>query len=172
MESVGKGYALWLTPEEPMFSFLEGAISRLSQEYAIPRFDPHVTLVSGIMAPEEEVLANTALLAGALKPFRLELGNVGYFDEYFRCLFVEVVPEDSLIKANRTAREAFRLQMQPPYMPHLSLVYGKLQIETKRVIAASFALLSGKALEIHHLTLYRVTGAPHEWKYIEKFELT
>ena len=127
---IGKGYALWLTPEEPMFSHLAGRISRLSQEYSTPGFDPHVTLLSGITAPEEESLAKSASLAGDFKPFRIELGDISYLDEYFRCLFICVVPTDPISKARHSAREAFEIRDMSPYRPHLSLVYGKLQLYT------------------------------------------
>ena len=169
---VGKGYALWLMPEEPAFSLLAGEISRLSQECSTPRFDPHVTLLGGITVAEAEALASTVPLAESLKPFGLELGEIGYLEDYFRCLFVRVIPTDSLINANQTAREVFRLPNEPPYMPHLSLVYGKLQMEKKKVIAARCGFLSGRALEIRHLTLFRVTGTPDEWKCVEKFRLS
>jgi len=168
---IGKGYALWLTPEEPMFSLLAGEISRLSQEYSTPRFDPHVTLLSGITTPEEEALAKSASLTGRLKPFRIELGEIGYLDEYFRCLFVSVVPTSPILKAHQAAREAFEIRDKSPYSPHLSLVYGELRIETKKGIAAGLGYLAGQALEIRRLSLYLVSGAPHEWKCVERFDL-
>ncbi len=168
---VGKGYALWLTPGEPMFSLLAGEISRLSQEYFTPRFDPHVTLLSGITVPEEEARAQSALLADSLKPFRIELGDIGYLNEYFRCLFVSVVSTDVIIEARQAAQKAFGLRDKLPYTPHLSLVYGKLQIETKKRIAAGLGSLPGQTIEVRRLCLYRISGSPQEWKCVEKFDL-
>ena len=171
MEPFGKGYALWLTPQEPMFSLLAGEISRLSQAYSTPRFDPHVTLLSGITAPEEDAVARSASLAGRLKPFRIELGEIDYLDEYFRCLFVSVIPTGPILKARRAACEAFEVRDNPPYAPHLSLVYGKLGIETKKGIAARLGSLPGQEFEVRGLVLYRVRGALREWKCLEKFDL-
>ncbi|HUX10107.1 MAG TPA: 2'-5' RNA ligase family protein [Terriglobia bacterium] len=171
MEPFGKGYALWLTPQEPMFSLLAGEISRLSQAYSTPRFDPHVTLLSGITAPEEDAVARSASLAGRLKPFRIELGEIDYLDEYFRCLFVSVIPTDPILKAHLSAREAFGLQDETAYLPHLSLIYGKLGIETKKGIAARLGSLPGQEFEVRGLVLYRVRGALREWKCLEKFNL-
>lgn len=171
MEPVGKGSALWLMPEEPMFTLLAGEISRLGQRFFTPFFEPHVTLVGGITADEEEAVAKSASLARLVEPSRIELGEVGYRDEYFRCLFVSVAPADLLIKAHRAALEAFDLQEEPAYMPHLSLLYGKLPVATKGELAAAYSFLSGQAFEVRRLALYRVSGRPQEWKCIGKFEL-
>jgi len=56
-------------------------------------------------------------------------------------------------------------------MPHLSLVYGKLELETKKEIAAALGSLSGRGFELGHLKLYRVSGNPDEWECIETFDL-
>jgi 2'-5' RNA ligase len=170
-EAGRKGCAIWLMPEEPMFSLLRRKISRLSQEFSTPLFEPHVTLLAGIIVPEEECMAKCASLAGCLKPFRIELGDIGCSDEYFRCLFVSVVPADPIIQAHRAARETFNFRDEPAFMPHLSLLYGKLQIETKKGIAAAHRFLSGQALDVRCLTLYQVSGIPHGWKCVGNFDL-
>jgi 2'-5' RNA ligase len=170
MPPVGKGYAIWLMPEEPMFSLLAGEISRLSREHSTPRFDPHVTLVGGITLPEEDALAASASLAGLLKPFRMELGTVGYLDEYFRCLFIRVLSDDAITKAHQAACRAFGLT-DTPYMPHVSVIYGKLRLDTKKRIAKGLGSLSGRMVKVRHLLLYRVSGPLHEWKRAERFDL-
>jgi 2'-5' RNA ligase len=159
---VGKGYALWLTPAEPVFKRFAREISRLSRELSTPRFVPHITLLGRILLPEEIVLSRSALLAGMLDPTRVELGKIGHLDEYFRCLFVTVVPADSIIKARQTACRVFGHQ-NTGYMPHVSLVYGKLSPEAKKRIAAGLSSLSGREFNVRSLALYRVSGVPHEW---------
>ncbi|MEJ2009353.1 MAG: hypothetical protein P8Z30_14565 [Acidobacteriota bacterium] len=168
---VGKGHALWLLPEEPMFSRLGDEISRLSQEYSTPCFDPHVTLLSGITGWEEENLANLASLVSSLKPIRVELGAIGYLDEYYRCLFFNVVPAGAVLNAHQAAQEVFGLRSESAFIPHLSLVYGRLGLEAKKGIAADLSSLSGQVIELGHLKLYRVSGSPDEWGCVETFDL-
>lgn len=170
MTPAGKGYAIWLMPEEPMFSLLAGEISRLSQEHSTPPFDPHVTLLGGITLPEEKALAGSVSLAGLLKPFRMELGTIGYLDEYFRCLFVRVLSDDAITKAHQAACKAFGLP-DTPYMPHVSLAYGKLRLNAKKRIAEGLGSLSGRMVDTRRLMLYRVSGPLHEWKRVERFDL-
>lgn len=171
VEPLGKGYALWLVPEEPIFTLLARKISRLSQKLSTPLFEPHVTLLGGITAPEEEIVGKLASLASWLRPFRIELEEIGYCDEYFRCLFFSVVRTDPVIKAHRAARETFNLRHKEVYMPHLSLFYGRLRVDTKMGIAAACSLLSGQSFRVLSLKLYRVSGSPHEWNRIATFDL-
>jgi 2'-5' RNA ligase len=168
---IGKGYALWLMPAEPMFNLLAGEIARLSREYVTPQFDPHVTLLGGITLPEEDTLARSAALAGSMKPFQVELGEIGYLDEYFRSLFIRVVLSDAIIKARQSACEVFGHGDKPPYMPHVSLVYGKLELETKKRIVTGLGWLSDEAFDVRSIGVYRVNGPLADWKYVERFEL-
>jgi 2'-5' RNA ligase len=168
---VGKGYALWLTPEEPIYSLLAGEIYRLSQEHSTPPFEPHITLLSRIALPEENALAKTATLARIVKPFRIELGEIGYLDEYFRCLYVAVVADPSILRARQAACRVFARQ-NTPYMPHLSLVYGKLLVEFKRRVATGTSSLPSRPFQVSRLTLYRVGGPVRQWKCIKAFDLT
>lgn len=170
--AVGKGYALWLMPGEPLFNRLSAEILRLSQELATPLFEPHVTLLGGITLPEEEVLARAIALAGALKPFQIELGEIGYLDEYFRCLFVRVVPGDHILKAHTAGMQIFGQPGGQPYEPHISLVYGKLGIERKRTIAAGRTSLTGQVFNVKSLAVYQVRGVPSDWKLIKSLEIT
>lgn len=168
---LGKGYALWLVPEEPMFSLLTDDICRLSHRYSTPLFEPHVTLLSGITTEEHDTLEKTASLANSLKPLRLELDGVGYLDEYFRYVFIRVVPTAQVTQAHAAAKEAFGLQNKSPYMPHLSLVYGNLRTEEKKQITEDLGFEKGRIIEVRKLSLFRVSGAPHQWKCIEEFGL-
>lgn len=168
--AVGKDYALWLTPAEPVFNRLSREISRLSRELSTPRFEPHLTLLGRIRLPEEKALAKSASLAGMLKPMRISLGGIEHLDDYFRCIFVGVITGESIIKARRAACRVFG-RPTSAYMPHLSLVYGSLPADVRKRLTADLNSLEGQNLNLRSLTLYRVAGAPREWKCIRRFNL-
>ncbi len=167
---IGKGYALWLMPEKPLFSRLAREIVRLSQQLSTPRFEPHITLLGRIILPEEKVLGRSRRLAGCLRPFRIELADIDHLDEFFRCLFVTVRPVESILRAHRAACRVFALQ-RAPYMPHVSLVYGKLPADRRKEIARGLSLPPGQAFDVRKMALYRVNGPVHQWKCIETFDL-
>ena len=171
LNPVGKGFALWLTPEEPPLVMLARQIARLSQEHSTPRFEPHFTLVAGITRPEEEIQARSIALAKTIRPFQIELGKIGYTNEYFRCIFVQVVPTNRIINAHQAALQAFSLRDVEPYLPHVSLVYGKLDPKTKKRVSAGIDPMRGQTFKVCSFTLWRVAGAPTEWKKLKKFDL-
>lgn len=167
---IGKGYALWLMPEKPLFSRLAREIVRLSQQLSTPRFEPHITLLGRIILPEGKVLGKSAGLAGCLRPFRIELADIDHLDEFFRCLFVNVCPGKAILQARQAACRAFGRQCAP-YVPHVSLVYGRLPLYRRKEIAGSLRPFSGPAFEVRKMALYRVNGPVRQWKCIETFEL-
>ena len=168
---VGKGYALWLVPVEPVFSLLASQIARLSLELSTPQFDPHVTLLSGIALPEEETLARSAVLAARLTSFQIELGEMNCLDEYFRCVYAGVVQEVPILRARQAASEIFGMRDEPSYMPHITLVYGRLRLETRGRIVAELASMVGRRFDVRRLALWRVRGPVREWACVKEFEL-
>ena len=168
---VGKGYALWLVPADPEFGQLAEQIARLSRELTTPQFDPHITLLSGITLPGVETLARSAVLAASLTSFQIELDGISCLDEYFRCVFVGVIPDVPILKAHQVAREIFDMDDEQPYMPHISLVYGKLPQETKERIVAELASMTVGRFEVRRLAVWRISGPVHEWTCIKEFNL-
>lgn len=165
----GTGYALWLMPGGQTYRHLARRILEFSRRHSTPRFEPHVTLFSGITLPEPEAISHAATLARRLAPFEVRLGEVDFTDEYFRCLFLCVLSADALLEAHKTACEVFGLRDQQPYTPHLSLMYGSLPLEVKKRIAAGpSAHLSFQASRLH---LYSVNGRPDVWRPAGTFNL-
>ncbi len=156
------GYALWLVPAGRTHRILTRRILALSRKYSTPRFAPHVTLLSGITTSEHEALSHAAALARQLRPFQIRLTEIGFLDDYFRCLFLRVAPTHAVVSAHRTAKAVFGLQNQPLFMPHLSLLYGNLPIEVKKRVV--FRPSSPLSFEVSGLHLYSVQGPPESWR--------
>jgi 2'-5' RNA ligase superfamily len=165
----GNGYALWLMPGGQTYRQLARRILAFSRRHSTPRFEPHVTLLSGIILPEPEAVSRAATLARRLTPFEVRLDEVAFAEEYFRCIFLCVMPADALLEAHQAACEVFGLCDQPTYTPHLSLMYGSLPPEVKKRIAAGpSARLSFQAVRLH---LYSVNGRPDVWRPAGTFNL-
>jgi 2'-5' RNA ligase len=169
-DPVGKGYALWLMPDQPMFSHLSREVSRLSRQLSTPPFEPHITLLSWIVQPEGMVLRRSTRLADGLRPFRIELADADHMDEFFRCVFVTVRPGKAILTARLAACRAFDRQCAP-YIPHVSLVYGRLPADRRKEIAGSLRQFPGQVLEVRKMALYRVNGPVRQWKCIKTFDL-
>lgn len=164
-------YSLWLMPSGKIYTRLSSIISKLSRNYKTPDFEPHVTLLGGLMGAKEEIIGKTSNLTGHIKPYQLTLTKVDYLDEYFRCLFIKVKKTKLVIDANLEASNFFEYKQYQAYLPHLSLMYGNLPTEVKKEIITkigkSFAI-SFKATSIH---LFSTQGEPADWYRVKEFPL-
>ena len=150
---------------------LAGTILDLSREYATPAFAPHVTLAGGIVGPAREVSSKMRDLARRIPPFPVRLTTVDGLDDYFRCLFVRVATARPIMTANKAAREIYRLEPQPAFMPHLSLLYGHLPSSVKEGIAASLGRRFELEFKVSSLHLYLIKGEPAAWRRMASFGL-
>lgn len=164
-----KGYSLWLMPSGDVYNRLAKTISQLSREYSAPNFEPHVTLIGSLIGSREEILTKTAKVASLIQPYEIRLTEVSYLDEYFRSLFVKVEETRDVLNANLRAREIFKRQEDPRYMPHLSLMYGNFSRRIKEGIIAEIGkecAMSFKARSIH---LFSTSGEPKDWYRVKEF---
>ena len=138
-------YSLWLEPPPALASTSAGFIARYAGASGgrCPTFDPHVTLAGGFVGTEaqakEKSAAIVASLASAFGPLRCDAMEVRVGTRYHQCVYLRMVPTEQLANAHALAARAFGLEpgngWGAPYMPHLSLVYGRLT-ETERECAA------------------------------------
>jgi 2'-5' RNA ligase len=164
-------YSLWLMPTGEVRRRLAEAILDLSRAYSAPPFEPHVTLVGGVAGSAREVAAKMVDLARRIQPFTVRLTAVAGLNEYFRCLFVRVATTHPVMTANKFAREVFNLQQQPPFMPHLSLLYGHLPASAKERIIASLGRQFELEFKASSLHLYLTKNEPPAWRRVARVGL-
>jgi 2'-5' RNA ligase len=157
-------YHLWLMPSGRLYELLAETITTLSRTHRAPRFDPHVTLLGHLPGSEEEIITNTSHLAEQLKPFEVRLITPGFTEDYFRCLFLKIDQSRRLNEAHGLARAQFNREADPPYQPHLSLLYGRYPQSLKEQIAGDLRPeLSGR-FTVDRLDLIRAESeAPTDW---------
>jgi len=166
-----KGYSIWLMPTGRVYYQLSELISQLSKKYSTPNFEPHVTLLGNLIGPGEDLISKTLKLVEQLKSFEIKLKKADYFDEYFKCLFIRAGKSKEVIKANNIAREIFNLNLDPEYMPHLSLMYGNLNPETKEEILADSGKEFDISFEVKSIHLFSTTDAVKDWYRVKELFL-
>jgi 2'-5' RNA ligase len=146
---------------------LRQTISKLSLQYATPMFPPHVTLLGTLSGEEKHLSSQTQRLAARIRPFQVTLTTVDYLDEYFRCLFLRAEATPTLLEADRAARIIFHREQDPIFLPHLSLMYGNFDIETKKQIVESIGHEFNRSFWVRHLRLFSTTGEPKDWYRVQ-----
>lgn len=167
-----EGYHLLIEPTGSIRIGLEEVINLVAQECGGPVFVPHITLLARIThLPEDEMIETSAALAKMLEPLTLTLGTIGMEDAYFRALYLHVRENESLSLAHARANEAFFMEDENAYTPHLSLLYGNYSEQQKRAASAALPVLDGTSFSVDSFSLYHTPGAVGSWKKIRDFTL-
>jgi 2'-5' RNA ligase len=163
--------SLWLMPCGDVYCRLQETIFRLSQQWSSPSFEPHVTLLGRLEGTEAALQSKTLVLASQLKLMKIQLGKVGFLQEYYRCLFIRVACSRGLINAYRAATETFGVQGKSKFMPHLSLVYADLDSTTKLKIIRGIRCSLHECFPVGSVHLYSTAGPPDQWYRIGEYPL-
>jgi len=165
------GYSVWLTPEGNEALPLKRLIADLSRSLHSSLFLPHVTLLGGVSRPQGSIIDDCRCLAAGMPSFRVHFTGVGWRDSYFRCLYLNVDPCPSLLRARATAVDTCGVVNDRLFLPHLSLAYGEFDEARKRVIACNVIHPYPPGFNVTHLDLVRTQGRPEDWRLIERFPL-
>jgi 2'-5' RNA ligase len=128
--------AHWLIPAEPAHRFFQDLINDLARRYDAPVFEPHVTIYVGANSTDA---VNTTLSKAArdCKRIMLQALEVSHSDEFIKTLFVEFGLNTKLRQLNQVIRSAARDSSDYDLKPHLSLLYKRMSVQTRRQLARS-----------------------------------
>ena len=171
MGSQVEAASLWLMPDGEPGERLGAWIDGLADRFGTERFPPHVTLLSGLSGDEADLAGRTRVAAAALAPVPVHLETVDGREEHFRCLFVRAVETAPLAAAHARAAEAFGRAADPAFLPHLSLVYGRLPEGKKRDLAREAAPVLGVRFEARMLHLWATAGPVPSWRELAVFPI-
>ena len=164
------GVSLWLMPEGEVRDRLSALLDGLAARLGTTPFPPHLTLLPGIAGSTEgDVLAASRTLARGLQPLAVRLVEVEGGAEHFRCLFARATADAPLVSAHAASARAFGRTPDPAFLPHLSLVYGALEPDAKRQLAAALRGAVELAFEARRLHVWRTEGPPGDWQELGSF---
>lgn len=164
--------SLWLLPALPVQSELARRIENLGLRLSTPRFEPHMTLTAPVDLLEGEIIAAAREIAASLAPLTIRFDGIGQTDAYFRCLFLRAEKRRDLLAAHEHACAQLGRAPEADFMPHLSLVYGKLTQETKAALTEEITPRAPTTIVADRVGICGLVGSPDAWKVIGPFALT
>ena len=167
-----EGYSLWFMPGGEVRDEVKALIEKFARELGTDPFLPHVTLLGQVKDVEAHIIKKTARLANSLNAFSITLNEAAYSDEYFRCLYLSARKEPALMSANLKARVAFGKMDAARFMPHLSLVYGDIDVSKKERIITEVGSSAEYSFPVSKISLFLTSGSPCQWRHIEDFSFT
>lgn len=153
-------------PDDAAYHKLNELILKLSEHYGTPKFEPHVTLLSGIQMPKEEAMAIVKKMASDNPVPEVRLSKIGYLDVFYRCLFFRTAEKTTLLALREKAKLAFGDTQIEPYVPHLSFLYGDLPRFTKENIILEIGEHFSMKFTLPTLRLIKTQLTPEEWEVV------
>jgi 2'-5' RNA ligase len=129
----------WLCPAELERDQFARLIRDLAARFGAPTFEPHVTIQTTSAEREDPGRVLEKIVKGRRR-YRLRIRGLDYSDEYTKTLFVQLAPDTELTQLSEDLRRACVSPGDYQLNPHVSLLYKKMDEETKRDLAASFVL--------------------------------
>ena len=158
-------------PDQKAYQKIAHLIEDLSSRHRSPRFEPHVTLLSGIHEAEAEAVAKLGRLAAELKPIEAGLTRIEYLELYYRCLFFRTDESQALMAARREAEQRFEHSQVEPFVPHISFLYGSLPLFAKQAIIQELGENYPRRLCLDRIRLVETGQTPDHWRSLAEFKL-
>lgn len=162
---------LWLMPDGEAYNLLQELILDLSQTHDTPRFEPHITLLSGITDEEDLAIEKTRHFAFNTQPITAALTHIEYLELYYRCLFFRADTSEQLMQARQQAEQLFEHTQIQPFIPHVSFLYGAMPTFQKEAIINDLGNRFLMSLKMNMLRLVRTQRTPEYWELVAEFPL-
>ena len=96
-------------PDKSAYEKLSKLIIDLSTTHDTPKFEPHVTLLSGITDSRSLAIQNAEKLANSSSPITATLTRIEFLELYYRCLFFCANKSSELMSVRTQAEDMFWL---------------------------------------------------------------
>lgn len=159
--------SLWLVPETTAKAKLDNLIREMAKKHGTNGFDAHVSLLLAEVS-DGEIEKKCKKIAEVVKGLRLELTEVSVSTTRHQCVFARVKTSTELMKIyQETMRECGMNLAERMYMPHLSLVYGEMDLET-RVKTAESVELPMNSFVVGELWVMGEEMGPDSWERVHR----
>lgn len=132
-------YSIWIIPPEPIFGKLSKIISELSSKYRCPIFAPHLTVLGNIDHELSEIKQAAEKIVSKLDDLNLSFGPVSFSTTYFQSVLIRINSTAKLMQLHFDIKKLLKDE-NIVYMPHISLMYGNHDMETREKIASGLNL--------------------------------
>ncbi len=139
----------------------------------MPKFEPHITIAfAGLLKGEaKSILPVVEKAVKNIPPVPIEFTEVSVSTTYFQCVFARVKPNLELLRAHQYINGALRHHDPSMYIPHMSLVYGNMDLVQRFAIARKIKLPIIKFLADRLCVINADSLNPKTWKHVAEFKL-
>ena len=162
-------YCLWLRPTQNQIDKYGQIISQLAHQYKSLSFPAHITLVSGLTGDLNSLKQSCQNIVDSTSKFDISCNTISYTDEFYKNFFVLADLSNNLIQLYETTIQKLNFNSEEEYIPHVSLYYGNLNLETQKKLAEELEDDYPKVFNLERLDIYEHSGTIMQWYLVESF---
>jgi 2'-5' RNA ligase len=170
-EPAGPRYSLWLMPEGEEQRQLADIIARLSERFGTPTFEPHVTLLGGLVGAEKDIVSRISEIVKTMRPIEIRTSTLHSQDDYFRQFFVQVDKSRPLMETRARVKVLAGGRRERPYSPHISLMYGNVGHQEREALVMEMGGELTTEFQTKTLHVVDTAGTPEGWRRVGAFAL-
>jgi len=164
-------YALWLMPEGIVYARAYAIIKHLHKRFDSPKFEPHITLLSGIEMSEDNAIWHAEKLNDEINSIPIRLTKPAYGNDYYHCFFLNADLSQPLVSARQKALSLFETPDSTPFEPHMSLLYGDIDLPVKKSLVEEYGHLQRWEFIVDHIDLVRTGDDIEEWDKVGSYSI-
>ena len=162
-------YSLWLRPTQAQIDEFMKIISNLAHDFRSVPFPPHISLLSSYSNDLNTIKQTCENIVDQTQNFDIPLKLIDYTDTYYRNFFILALLTSTLANIYKTAKKELDYKTEEQYIPHVSLYYGKLDIESKKSLKEKLEGSYPKIINCQRIDLFNTTGEIPDWYLIESY---
>ncbi len=160
-------FAVWYLFDKDDEDYLFEIINDLAKKYDAPSFIPHITAY-GLLNIDLKTLDDKILeTIQKIKSFSVETNTINFSDDFWKTLFVEILPNKHLVKINNNLTKNLSQFSKYEFLPHISLLYKNMEKNQKQFLAES--LVMKKNFKIIGMGIQQFSENIKEWKLVRRY---
>ena len=160
-------YATWFVFSEDDTKYLSNLIQELSKKYHSQIFKPHITaygLVDISLEKLDKIVSDSVV---GQKQISLKKSKLDYSDVFWKTLFVEFLPDESLNRINNELTKSLESFAKYEFIPHASLIYQKMNQDEQKRLANTLDIQEN--FEIIGMCIQEFSEDITKWKIVRQY---
>lgn len=154
-------YSIWLIPSKSDAKHLNTIIQDLAKKYGAPKFSAHITVYSGITSLDDAKSATQLLNSPKVRVRKLGIGQSEYL---WKTLYIRIKKDKKMNAIHKTL--AYKLRTKYVFLPHISLIYKKMDNTTKRKITNTIKIKNSFVFD--GVAIIKSSKNVHKWKVLHR----
>jgi len=162
-------FAIWFLFGKEDCRYLEHIIKDLAKQHNSPFFIPHIT-VYGLVNTNLETIDNLILESiKGVKPFLVEKNSIGYSDDFWKTLFIEIKQNLYLNSINEKLTNGLSKFSNYEFSPHISVIYKKMNDNKKKFMAQNLNVKND--FLVSKIVIHEFSNNVEDWKIVKEYDL-